>query len=59
MDDYIDRLITNIRFDVNTGLDFFKAVDFETGAGAASEIQHVELGNGVDAITSRYADGSK
>ena len=57
MDDYIDRLITNIRWDVNEGWDFFKAVDFETGAGAVSEIRHIELGNGVDAITSRYAEG--
>lgn len=57
MDDYIDRLITNIKSDVDTGWDFFKAVDFETGAGAASEIRHIELDNGLDAITSRYADG--
>lgn len=48
----IERLIANIQFDVDTGLDFFKAV-----ANRASEIQHVELGNGVDAITSRCAEG--
>ena len=44
----IERLIANIHFDVDTGEDFFKAITNRT-----SEIQHVELGNGVDAITSR------
>lgn len=48
----IERLIANIHFDVDTGEDFFEAV-----ANRTSEIQHVELGNGVDAITSRYAEG--
>ena len=48
----IERLIANIQFDVDTGLDFFKAV-----ANRTSEIQHIKLGNGVDAITSRYAEG--
>lgn len=52
MEEYIDRLITNIHWDVNTGEDFFKAITDRT-----SEIQHVELGNGVDAITSRCAEG--
>ena len=53
----IERLIANIQFDVDTGLDFFEAVDLEAGVGIGPEIQHVELGNGVDAITSRYAEG--
>ena len=48
----IERLIANIQFDVDTGEDFFEAV-----ANRTSEIQHVELGNGVDAITSREAEG--
>ena len=48
----IERLIVNIQFDVDTGLDFFKAV-----ASRTSEIQHIELGNGVDTITSRCAEG--
>lgn len=47
----IERLIANIHFDVDTGEDFFEAV-----ANRTSEIQHVELGNGVDAITSRDAE---
>lgn len=53
----IERLIANIQFDVDTGWDFFKAVDFEAGVGIGPGIQHVELGNGVDAITSRCAEG--
>ena len=48
----IERLIANIHFDVDTGEDFFEAV-----ANRTSEIQHVELGNGVDAITSIEAEG--
>lgn len=48
----IERLIANIQFDVDTGEDFFKAI-----IDRASEIQHVELSNGVDAITSRNAEG--
>ena len=48
----IARLIANIHFDVDTGEDFFKAITDRT-----SEVQHVELGNGVDAITSRNAEG--
>lgn len=56
MEEYINRLITNIRFDVNTGEDFFEALTREISYGD-SDLEHVELGNGVDAITSRYADG--
>lgn len=52
MEEYINRLITNIHWDINTGENFFEAVTNRT-----PEIQHVELGNGVDAITSRYAEG--
>lgn len=48
----IERLIANIQFDVDTGLDFFRAV-----ANRTPGIQHVKLGNGVDAITSRCAEG--
>ncbi|MCH3980485.1 MAG: hypothetical protein LKE41_00930 [Prevotella sp.] len=56
MEEYIDRLITNIRFDVNTGEDFFEALTREISYGDA-DLEHIELDNGVDAITSRYADG--
>lgn len=48
----IERLIANIQYDVNAGENFFKAI-----TGRTSEVEHVELGNGVDAITSRYAYG--
>lgn len=56
MKEYIDRLIGKIRFDVNTGEDFFEALTREISYGDA-DLEHIELDNGVDAITSRYADG--